>query len=94
MTVSKSITFNCMGVAGNCPDHDGVIATVATGLEPGTYGNDPNAVPGHDHLVGVAHTGGDFNVPWHVYVELFTSTDVVSHITTLAEGQLMGTYQR
>lgn len=80
-------TFNCMGVPGNCPDHDGVIANVATGVEPGTYGSDPSAVPGHDHLVGVARTGGDFNVPWHVYIELFTSKAAVTHITTLAQLQ-------
>ncbi len=80
-------TFNCMGVPGNCPDHDGVIAGVATGVEPDTYGSDPSAVPGHDHLVGVASTGGDFNVPWRVYIELFTSKAAVTHITTLAQLQ-------
>ncbi len=78
--------FNCMGVAGNCPDHGGVIAGVATSVEGSVYGSDPNLVPGHDHLVGMPHTG-DFNVPWHVYVELFTSTSAVTHITTLAELQ-------
>lgn len=77
-------TFNCMGVPGNCPDHGGVIAGVATLVEPAVYGTDPSAVPGHDHLVGMPHTG-DFNVPWHVYVELFTSSAAVTHITTLAE---------
>jgi hypothetical protein len=76
-------TFNCMGVPGNCPDHGGVIAGVATSVMPSVYGTDPFAVPGHDHLVGVAPTG-DFNVPWHVYVELFKSTAAVSHITTLS----------
>jgi hypothetical protein len=29
---------------------------------------------------------GDFNVPWHVYVELFTGA-TVTHITTLAQLQ-------
>lgn len=80
-------TFNCMRVPGNCPDHDPTIAFVATALEQGTYGKDPSLVPGHDHLVGVASTGGDFNVPWHVYVELFTSTQAVTHITKLAQLQ-------
>ncbi len=80
-------TFNCMGVPGNCPDHDSTIAGVATGVEAGTYGSDPSAVPGHDHLIGVARTGGDFNVPWHVYIELFTSPAAVTHITTLAQLQ-------
>lgn len=77
-------TFNCMGAPGNCPDHGGVIAGLATTVRPGVYGSDPAAVPGHDHLVGMPHTG-DFNVPWHVYVELFTDRSVVSHITTLSD---------
>lgn len=76
-------TFNCMGVPGNCPDHGGAIAGVATSVRPDVYGTNPAAVPGHDHLVGVRPTG-DFNVPWHVYVELFTSKSAVTHITTLA----------
>jgi hypothetical protein len=80
-------TFNCMGAPGNCPDHGGVIAGLATSVMPSVYGTDPQAVPGHDHLVGVARTGGDFNVPWHVYVELFKPGATVTHITTLAELQ-------
>jgi hypothetical protein len=75
--------FNCMGVPGNCPDHDGAIAGVATSVMPSVYGSLPGAVPGHDHLVGVRPTG-DFNVPWHVYIELFTSSAAVTHITTLS----------
>lgn len=77
-------TFNCMGVPGNCPDHDPTIAGVATGVMPGVYGTDASAVPGHDHLVGMPRTG-DFNVAWHVYVELFTSRSAVRHITTLTQ---------
>jgi len=80
-------TFNCMGVPGNCPDHGGVIADLATQRMPDVYGQVPADVPGHDHLVGVARTGGDFNVPWHVYVELFQPGAAVTHITTLAELQ-------
>jgi hypothetical protein len=83
-------TFNCMGVPGNCPDHDAVIAGVATGSTTSTnniYGSNPNLVPGHDHLVGIARTGGDFNVPWRVYIELFTSKAAVTHITKLSELQ-------
>lgn len=77
-------TFNCMGVPGNCPDHGGAIAGLAAAQMPNVY---PVAadVPGHDHLVGVAKTGGDFNAAWHVYVELFTSTGAVHHITTLTD---------
>lgn len=79
-------TFNCMGAPGNCPDHAGVIAGVATSVMPQVYGADPALVPGHDHLVGLPRTG-DFNVPWHVFVELFTSRAAVVHITTLSELQ-------
>jgi hypothetical protein len=79
-------TLNCMGVPGNCPDHDGLIAGAATAIEPGVYGSDPAAVPGHDHLIGLANTGGDWNVAWHVYVVLFTSSGAAnSHITTLTQ---------
>ncbi len=77
-------TFNCMGVPGNCPDHGGVIAGLAASVMPSVYPS-ANAVPGHDHLVGVAKTGGDFNVAWHVYVELFTSDAAVHHITLLSD---------
>jgi hypothetical protein len=77
-------TFNCMGVPGNCPDHGGVIAGLASSVMPTVY-PDPNAVPGHDHLVGVAKTGGDFNIAWHVYVELFTSQAAVHHITLVSD---------
>jgi len=79
-------TLDCMGVPGNCPDHDGLIAGAATTVEPGVYGTDPSAVPGHDHLLGLAPTGGDWNVAWHVYVVLFTNSAAANtHITTLAQ---------
>jgi len=86
-------TLSCMGVPGNCPDHDGLIAGAATAIESGVYGTDPAAVPGHDHLIGLANTGGDWNVAWHVYVNLFTNSDAAnSHITTLTQlqGELNG----
>ena len=35
-------------------------------------GNPCSPVEGHDHLVGVASTGGDFNVAWHVKLVVFT----------------------
>ena len=79
-------TFNCMGVPGNCPDHDATIAGVATSVRPAVYGTDASAVPGHDHLVGLPHTG-DFNFAWHVYVQLFNSAAAVRHITTLRDLQ-------
>ena len=81
-------TLSCMGVPGNCPDHDGLIAGAATTIEPGVYGTDPAQVPGHDHLIGLAKTGGDWNVAWHVYVVLFTTTAAANtHITTLIQLQ-------
>lgn len=81
-------TLNCMGLPGNCPDHDGLIAGAATALEPGVYGTDPSAVPGHDHLLGLARTGGDWNVAWHVWVVLFTNSAAANtHITTLSQLQ-------
>lgn len=78
-------TFNCMGVPGNCPDHAGEVAAAATAIMPSVYGTDPTAVPGHDHLVDVPAGGGDYNVPWHVYLELFTRPEAVHHITTDAD---------
>jgi hypothetical protein len=50
----------------------------------------PNVVLGHDHLVGIASTGGDFNVLWVPTLVLFTSAEAaaaVGHITTLAQIQ-------
>ncbi len=78
--------FNCMGVPGNCPDHDGAIAGVATSVEASVYGSDPALVPGHDHLVA-GHGTENYNTARHVFVELFTSSAAVTHITTLAQLQ-------
>jgi hypothetical protein len=75
-------TMNCMGVPGNCPDHDIEVATAATQIMPSVYGNDPTLVPGHDHLVSGPSSGGDFNVAWEVVEILFTSKDVVRRLTT------------
>ena len=80
----KIATFDCAGVPGNCPDHDGAIAEAAVSVEPNVYGTNHLLVPGHDHLVG-GHGSGAYNSAWHVYVELFTSLGAVAHITTLAE---------
>ncbi len=81
-------TLNCMGVPGNCPDHDGEVAGAATQIMPGVYGTDPTVVPGHDHLVAAASTGGDFNVAWEVHEILFTSAQAAqTHITTLTQLQ-------
>ena len=77
-----------MGVPGNCPDHDGIVAGVATQVMPGVYGGDPTAVPGHDHLVATPSSGGDFNVAWEVYEVLFTNAAAASsHLVTLSQIQ-------
>ncbi len=81
-------TLNCMGVPGNCPDHDGEVAGAATQIMPSVYGSDPTVGPGHDHLVAAASTGGDFNVAWEVHEILFTSAQAAqTHITTLTQLQ-------
>ena len=82
-------TLNCMDVPhqlGNCPDHDVAVAGPAVGIFPSVYGSDPTAVVGHDHLVGIASTGGDFNVAWEVVDVLFTNKPAGNeHITTLSQ---------
>jgi hypothetical protein len=78
-------TLNCMGVPGNCPDHDGEVAGAATAIMPGVYGSDPTKVIGHDHLLAAPASGGDFNIAWQVYLVLFTNASFVNqHITTLS----------
>ena len=65
----------------NCGDHGPKIAGLAAGVVPAVYGS---GVFGHDHLVGVANTGGDFNIAWDVKVVLFTSSAAAkNHLTTL-----------
>jgi hypothetical protein len=53
-------------------------------------GNPCSAVKGHDHLVGIASTKGDFNVAWHVQLVIFTGAAVLdgkinTRVTTLAQ---------
>jgi hypothetical protein len=79
-------TLNCMGVPGNCPDHDLGVAAAATSIMPEVYGTDPFAVPGHDHLVAPPGHSGDFNVAWEVVEVLFTNTEAANtHLTTEAQ---------
>lgn len=86
---SYGVHFNCEGVPGNCPDHDFDVAAVATGHapfdpgEPGVYGTNPFAIPGHDHIVDPPG-GADFNVAWEVIEVLFTNSAHVTHLTTEA----------
>jgi len=87
--------LNCQ--PGNC-DHSNVLPFPDTdyGALPGTdtackdfnNGKPCSEVKGHDHLVGIASTKGDFNVAWHVQLVIFTAaafTDmkINTRITTL-----------
>jgi hypothetical protein len=74
--------LNCMGVPGNCPDHDADVAGAATSIMPGVYGNDPTALPGHDHIVD-PQGAPDWNVAWEVFEVLFTNNAAANeHLTT------------
>lgn len=78
-------TLNCMGVPGNCPDHDAAVAGAATDIMPSVYGPDSTAVPGHDHLLAPPASGGDFNIAWEVVEVLFTNNPAANtHLTTEA----------
>jgi hypothetical protein len=71
------------GTGDNCIDHGNAVAGVASGFP--AYAN---GVLGHDHLLGVAKTGGDFNVLWEPVLVLFNSVDPNQvRITTLAQIQ-------
>ncbi len=86
--------LNCQ--PNNC-DHANVLpATAGYETLPGTAtackdfnGGEPcSVVEGHDHLVGVASTGGDFNVAWAVEFVVFTpkgfaAGKINTRITTL-----------
>lgn len=82
-------TLNCMGLPGNCPDHDGLVASFATGTMPSVYGHDPAAIPGHDHIADPPGAP-DFNVAWEVIEVLWTDKAVadhaITHVTT--DGQI------
>ncbi len=78
-------TLNCMGLPGNCPDHDAAVAGVATSTMPSVYGTDPAALPGHDHVVD-GPGAPDFNVAWEVIEVLFTNSEAANtHLTTEAQ---------
>jgi hypothetical protein len=67
------------GTGDNCIDHGNLIAGIASGFPAYSGG-----VLGHDHLVGIANTGGDFNVLWEPVLVLFNSVDPHQmRITTL-----------
>lgn len=73
----------------NCPDHGQIVTDIAMHYPPVSpvYSN---GVIGHDHLVGIASTKGDFNVTWVPVLVLFTPSGIAhnanqSHMTTLAQ---------
>lgn len=93
-TLAPSI-LNCQPT--NC-DHVNVLPFPAPGYPNGgaacvTYGLVANGCAlliGHDHLVGVARTGGDFNVAWHVTLVVFTPQGIAqglanTRVTTLTQ---------
>ena len=77
-----STTLNCQHTpVENCPDHGDAVAGAAAAIVPSVYGG---GVLGHDHLVGIASTGGDFNVLWEPVIVLFTNAAAANeHIVTL-----------
>lgn len=77
-------TLNCAHTpTENCPDHGDGVAAGAMTIMPSVYGK---GVAGHDHLLGVAATGGDFNVLWEPVLVLFTSSQAAkTHVTKLKQ---------
>ena len=89
--------LNCQPT--NC-DHVNVLpfASPDYGILPGSDkactdfngGATCSQVKGHNHLVGIASTGGDFNVAWHVWLVVFTHAAFVdgainTKVTTLSQ---------
>jgi len=60
--------YNCEGVPGNCPDHDGLVASIAANAMPSVYGG---GALGHDHIADPPGKP-DFNIAWQVIEVLFT----------------------
>ena len=79
------MSLNCAHVpAENCANHGVGVAGAAQQIMPNVYSD---GVAGHDHLAGVASSGGDFNVIWEPVLVLFTSkTAAAERITT--DGQV------
>jgi hypothetical protein len=76
-------SLNCAHVpADNCADHGPAVSQAAEQIENTVYGG---GVIGHDHVVGIAHTGGDFNVLWEPVLVLFTNSDAATHHLTTTQ---------
>jgi len=72
-------SLNCAHVQADLT----TVVGVAEGAEPDVYSR---GVLGHDHLAGIASSGGDFNVIWEPILVVFTSLKAsMQHITTLAQ---------
>lgn len=75
------------------PDPDyGLLAGSDPACQAFNGGQPCSPVKGHDHLIGIASTGGDFNVPWQVKLVLFNSKafgdgTINTPITTLSQLQ-------
>lgn len=78
-------TLNCAHMpADNCPDHGPLVSQIAINTVPSVY--HAGGVLGHDHLVGIAKSGGDFNVLWEPVLVLFNSVAASQqHLTTDAQ---------
>lgn len=85
--VGTASTLNCMHVpVENCPDHGDAVAGAAMAISAANgFGSVyASGVLGHDHLVGIASTGGDWNVLWEPVLVLFTNATAANkHVTTL-----------
>lgn len=80
-------SLNCAHIPlDNCADHGNAVAAGAEGFSA-SMGSTvyANGVAGHDHLVGIASTGGDFNVIWEPVLVVFNTAAAVHHITTLSD---------
>src|SRR5579863_6601752 len=85
-------TLNCEDTTTttteNCPDHGPLVAGAAMGISAklGFGSVYSGGVLGHDHILGIASTGGDFNIDWEPVLVLFTNSSAANtHVTTLAE---------
>ena len=73
------------------PDASSVLATVLNCTPANCNHAQVPGMKGHDHLVGIDKTGGDYNFDWHVIGVAFTGAgsngaDAMNHrIVTLAE---------
>lgn len=77
-------SLNCAHLpADNCADHGPEVSGAPPIVNNPVYAN---GVLGHDHLVGVASTGGDFNFKWEPTLIVFNNAQAATHhITTLAQ---------